>query len=388
MMGRAGNYRSVKTGDESYRIFYPNDLPPVPALSLSGTDLDLMDRANRALGRLDGLSTVLPSMALFLYMYVRKEALLSSQIEGTQSSFSELLLAESEDAPGVPVDDVRDVSSYVSAMEYGLERLDSLPLSLRLMREIHGILLKDGRGSTLTPGEFRRSQNWIGGSRPGNALFVPPPPEELSDRLGALEKFLHNDPEQTPLLIKAALAHCQFETIHPFLDGNGRLGRLLVTFLLCSEGALSQPILYLSLYFKRNRTKYYELLQRVRDEGVWEEWVRFFLEGVLLVSEQATDTARRILNLFEVDRDQIQKLPSKVSSLLRVHEALKSAPILRVARAARITGLSEPTVRSCFNILIENEIVRELSGKKRDRLYVYDPYLQILEEGTEPLKRS
>ncbi len=387
-MGRAGNYRSVKTGDESYRVFYPNDLPPVPALTLSGTDLDLMDRANRALGRLDGLSTILPSMALFLYMYVRKEALLSSQIEGTQSSFSELLLAESEDAPGIPVDDVRDVSSYVSAMEYGLERLNSLPLSLRLMREIHGILLKDGRGSALTPGEFRRSQNWIGGSRPGNASFVPPPPEELSDRLGALEKFLHNDPEPTPLLIKAALAHCQFETIHPFLDGNGRLGRLLVTFLLCSEGALSQPILYLSLYFKRNRTKYYNLLQRVRDEGVWEEWVRFFLEGILLVSEQATDTAKRILDLFEVDRGRIQKLPSKVGSLLRVHEAMKSAPILRVARAARITGLSEPTVRSCFNILIENEIVRELSGKKRDRLYVYDPYLQILEEGTEPLKRS
>lgn len=384
-MSRAGTYQSVTTGDETYRIFYPADLPPSPSLRLTGADHDLMDRANRALGRLDGLSAVLPSPTLFLYMYVRKEALLSSQIEGTQSSFSQLLLSETEDAPGIPTEDVREVSRYVDAMEYGLERLDSLPLSMRLIREIHGILLRDGRGATLTPGEFRRSQNWIGGTRPGTASFVPPPPDELPARLDALEKFLHNDPEPTPLLVKAALAHCQFETIHPFLDGNGRLGRLLVTFLLCSEGALSQPILYLSLYFKRNRDQYYRLLQRVRDEGVWEEWVRFFLEGVLLVSEQATDTAKRILALFDKDRVRIQNLKSKVGSLLRVHEAMQVAPLLRVPKAVQLTGLSEPTVRSCFNILIEQDIARETSGKKRDRLYVYDPYLKILEEGTEPL---
>ena len=246
MKRQTGTYRECSTVRESYRAFLPAPLPPSPPLQLDEEHHDLMEKANRALGRLDGMTLLLPDASLFLYFYVRKEALLSSQIEGTQSSFNDLLLYESEEVPGVPLDDVREVSNYVAAMSHGLNRLrGGFPLSLRLIREIHEILLAKGRGSNNEPGEFRRSQNWIGGTRPGNVAFVPPPPETLQESLGALERFLHNDPVFTPLLIKAALAHVQFETIHPFLDGNGRLGRLLITFLLCAEGAIAEPILYL-----------------------------------------------------------------------------------------------------------------------------------------------
>ncbi|MCK4409439.1 MAG: Fic family protein, partial [Candidatus Eisenbacteria sp.] len=249
-----GRHIDFSTGSESYSAFVPHPLPPDPPLGLSEGMQDLRDRANRALGRLDGVAAVLPDVSLFVYMYVRKEAVLSSQIEGTQSSLSELLLFESEQAPGAPLDDVKEVSKYVAAMEHGLRRIrGGFPLSLRLIREIHGVLLSEGRGSDGTPGEFRRSQNWIGGTRPGNAVFVPPPADVVVECMGALEKFLQDDPVKTPILIKAALAHVQFESIHPFLDGNGRLGRLLITLLLCAEGALRQPLLYLSLYFKSHR---------------------------------------------------------------------------------------------------------------------------------------
>jgi len=272
----------------------------MPPLQLDGNMYDLIELANRALGRLDGLTTLLPEPSLFLYFYVRKEALLSSQIEGTQSSLSDLLLYEIEEVPGVPLDDVQEVSRYVAALNHGLARLkNGFPLSLRLIREIHKVLLSGGRGSEREPGEFRRSQNWIGGTRPGNALFVPPPPIEVMPCLGDLENFLHDRPERTPVLIKAALSHVQFERIHPFLDGNGRLGRLLITILLCAEGALSEPLLYLSLYFKTHRQVYYDLLQQVRIEGDWEEWLRFFLEGVKVTSEQASSAAIRLLKLFE-----------------------------------------------------------------------------------------
>jgi Fic family protein len=260
-----GTYRQCSVAGESYRVYLPAPLPPRPALAIYASLQARLDRANRAIGRLDGISAVLPDTALFLYFYVRKEALLSSQIEGTQSSLSDLLLFEGEQTPDVALDDVREVSNYVAAMDHGLRRMrqDGFPLSLRLMREMHAILLREGRGAAKDPGEFRRSQNWIGGGRPaGNARFVPPPPEEVMDCLGALEKFLHDEPEPTPLLIKAALAHVQFETIHPFLDGNGRMGRLLITLLLCGEGALSEPLLYLSLYFKLHREAYYDWLQR------------------------------------------------------------------------------------------------------------------------------
>jgi Fic family protein len=315
---------------------------------------------------------------------VRKEALLSSQIEGTQSSFSELLLSEHPEAPGLPGTEVAEVSSYVAAMQHGLSRLkEGFPLSLRLLREIHGVLLRSGRGAELQRGEFRTSQNWVGGTRPGNALYVPPPHEVLP-LMGALENFLHDQPVKTSLLIKAALAHVQFETIHPFLDGNGRLGRLMVTLLLRNEDALREPLLYLSLYFKRHRAAYYDLLQRVRIAGAWEEWLRFFLRGVLDTADQAVSAARQTLAMFEEHRRQIESLPS-VGSAQRLHHVLKSKPVLSAPEAARLSGLSEPTVRAAFGSFEGLGIVREVTRRRRDRLWLYAPYVELLAEGTEPL---
>lgn len=297
---RIGQYvkGSIVAG-EHYSAYVPCALPPNPPLDLTEI-YPLLDQANAALGRLDGMSMVLPDPALFLYMYIRKEAVLSSQIEGTQSSLSDLLLFENAEAPGVPIDDVTEVSCYVAAMNYGLERLKEFPLSLRLLREIHAKLMANARGGNKQPGEFRTSQNWIGGSRPGNARFVPPPPERLMDCLGALEKFLHDDTVKLPVLVKAALAHVQFETIHPFLDGNGRLGRLLITFMLCVEGLLKEPMLYLSLYLKTNRQAYYNHLQSVRETGDWEAWIKFFLQGVVETATQATDTARAMVRCLNM----------------------------------------------------------------------------------------
>jgi Fic family protein len=276
---RLGRYEVRHVMGESVRAYVPSALPPVPAIDMTPRLQALLERATLALGRLDGLSTLLPDVSLFIYMYIRKEALLSSQIEGTQSSLTDLLLYENAAVPGVPLDDVQEVSRYVAAMTHGLNRLrEDFPLSLRLIREIHEVLMRDARGGDKLPGEFRRSQNWLGGTRPGNAVFVPPPHETVLDLMSNLESFLYN--EDTPTLVKAALAHVQFETIHPFLDGNGRTGRLLITFLMCADGMLGAPTLYLSLYFKTHRARYYDLLQRVRLEGAWEEWLEFFLEGV------------------------------------------------------------------------------------------------------------
>src|SRR5579863_7325651 len=304
---RLGTYVSTTIANETVKAFVPSPLPPDPPVDLSGLYQQL-DRANQALGRLDGLTTLLPDARLFLYLYVRKEALLSSQIEGTKSSFSDLLLFENEAVPGVPIDDVEEVSNYVAAMQHGLRRIKGgFPLSLRLIREIHAILLRGGRGANKTPGEFRRSQNWIGGSRPGNAAFVPPPPELVQECLGQFELFLHETQSGLPLLIKAGLIHVQFETIHPFLDGNGRLGRLLITFMLCEKGVLRDPILYPSLYLKSNRNQYYDLLQRVRTEGAWENWLAFFIQGVAVAAQEAAETAERTLKLFAKDKDKIQK---------------------------------------------------------------------------------
>jgi len=386
---RAGRYVTTTTAGESVRAFVPASLPPQPPLALLDSDFDLMERANRALGRLDGLSAILPNTGLFVYMYVRKEALLSSQIEGTQSSMSDLLLHELDDAPGVPVDDLVEVSNYIAAMEHGLARMRAgFPLSLRLIREIHGVLLSAGRGADKAPGEFRRSQNWIGGTRPGNARYVPPPPQELMNCLDSFEKFLHDQPSRTPLLIKAALAHAQFESIHPFLDGNGRLGRLLITLLLCAEDALAEPILYLSLYFKTHRDEYYARLQAVREDADWERWLRFFLEGVLDVSRQAVETSRTLLALFDGHRHQLQGLGRAAGSALRVHEAMQRHPILSVQKAAAITGMSDPTAAAALSRLEDLDLVREITGRKRDRLYSYAPYVAILAEGTEPLRQT
>ena len=383
-----GQTVTVTTSGESLHAYVPFPLPPNPPLGVTIADFDLLERANRALGRLDGVAMLLPDTQLFLYHYVRKEAVLSSQIEGTQSSLSDLLLFEDDELPGVPIDDVREVSNYVAAMEHGLERLrGGFPLSLRLIREIHGILLKDGRGAAKAPGEFRRTQNWVGGSRPGNATFVPPPPNRLMECLGALEKFLHNDPVTTPTLVKAALAHVQFETIHPFLDGNGRLGRLVITLLMCAEGALSQPLLYLSLYFKSHRAAYYDWLQRVRYEGDWEGWLRFFLVGVLETAEQAAGAAKELLGLFEADRKRIGKLGRAAASPLRVHELLQRHPLTSARRASKELALTVPTVNAALQALIKLGIVREVTGRQRGRVFAYSGYLAVLQEGTEPLPK-
>lgn len=382
-----GSYRQCSVAGESYRAYLPAPLPPDPPLAIDARLQEILDRANRALGRLDGVAAVLPDAALFLYFYVRKEALLSSQIEGTQSSLSDLLLFEGEQSTGVPFDDVSEVSSYVAALDHGIKRIrqDGFPLSLRLMREMHAILLRQGRGAEKSPGEFRRSQNWIGGSRPGNARFVPPPPEEVMNGLGALEKFLHDDPQPTPLLIKAALAHVQFETIHPFLDGNGRMGRLLITLLLCDAGALSEPLLYLSLYFKTHRDAYYDWLQRVRETGDWEGWLKFFLSGVEETAEGAVSTAKRILGLFEADRARIAQGGKTIATDLRLHEYMQRKPIFTIAQVMHALAMTAPTIAAALARLERLGLVAETTGKKRGRIYSYAPYLAILSEGAAPL---
>ncbi|MCA1804180.1 MAG: Fic family protein, partial [Xanthomonadaceae bacterium] len=348
-----------------------------------------MDQANRALGRLDGISQVWSNSGHFLnqllYQYVRKEAVLSSQIEGTQSSLSDLLLYELEETPGVPLDDVQEVSRYVAALTHGLTRLrEGFPLSLRLLREIHGILLVQGRGADKTPGEFRRSQNWLGGSRPGNAVFVPPPPERLMECLDPFEHFLHDEPEPMPSLIKAALAHVQFETIHPFLDGNGRLGRMLITLLLCHDKVLGEPSLYLSLYFKIHRSEYYDHLQRVRIDGDWESWLCFFLIGITETATQATATAQKLWALFDGDRRRIQEQGKIAGTALRVHDLLQQRPILSIAAACKVLELTHPAVNKSLRKLEEMNIVREITGRQRNRLYLYESYMNILNEGLEP----
>ena len=372
---------------EAVHAFVPRPLPPEPPLDLTGL-FPLLDRANQALGRLDGLSSLLPDTELFLYLYVRKEAVLSSQIEGTQSSLSDLLLFENQAAPGVSIDDVREVSNYVAAVQHGLERLrGGFPLSLRMMREIHGILLRDGRGADRTPGEFRRSQNWIGGTRPGNATYVPPPPERLMECLDRFEKFLHDESQTLPLLIQLGLIHVQFETIHPFLDGNGRLGRLLITLLLCARGALREPLLYLSLYFKAHRSVYYDLLQRVRTGGEWEAWLQFFLEGTESTAKQAADTAVELIRLFDTDRKRIQSIGRASLSALRVHEYMQKKPLIKISLAAKALGLSVPTVTSALAHLQRLQIANEITGRERDRIFAYTRYLDVVSEGTEPIRR-
>jgi Fic family protein len=332
---------------------------------------------------LDGVSALLPDKSLVLYSYVRKEAVLSSQIEGTQSSLSDLLLFELDEAPGVPMDDVVEVSNYVAALDHGLRRLrEGFPLSNRLIREIHGVLLSRGRGSGQDPGEFRRSQNWIGGTRPGNAVFVPPPHNEVANCMGALEAFLHDEDDKLPVLLRAGLAHVQFETIHPFLDGNGRVGRLLITFLLCEKGILREPLLYLSLHLKEHRSQYYELLDRVRRDGDWEAWLEFFLDGVRRVADTAVSTSERLSSLFQNDANRLQATGRRAGSALRLHDALKARPIQSLPAASSATGLSFPAVSSSMDLLVELGIARELTGKRRNRVFVYEAYLELLGEGT------
>ncbi len=381
--GETGTYELTSAGGEAVRAFVPSPLPPTPPILLDGGLQPVLEAAVLALGRLDGVSSLLPDKSLFLYSYVRKEAVLSSQIEGTQSSLSDLLLFELDEVPGVPLDDVVEVSNYVAALDYGLARLrEGFPLSNRLIREIHGVLMSRGRGSSKDPGEFRRSQNWIGGSRPGNAVFVPPPHTTLPDCMGALEQFLHADNDGLPVIVRAGLAHVQFETIHPFLDGNGRVGRLLITLMLCHAGVLHDPLLYLSLYLKERRQDYYRLLDQVRRDGDWEAWLAFLLEGVRMTATGAVTTAQRLAALFAEDRAHIERKGRRAGSAIRVHDAIKARPILSMSEICRATALSFPAASSAMDLLVEMSIARELTGKQRNRLFVYDRYLAMLNEGT------
>jgi Fic family protein len=379
-----GHYVTISTVGEKARAFIPAPLPPKPAIEWTPELRSKFDQAWLSIGRLDSISTFLPDISLFLYMYVRKEAVLSSMIEGTRSSLSDLLLFELDIEPGVPMDDVREVSNYVAALDYGLKRLaEGFPLSLRLIREMHGVLLSRGRGSDQAPGEFRRTQNWIGGTRPGNAAFVPPPAEQVLECMGKLELFLHDQPELTPALLKAALAHVQFETIHPFLDGNGRLGRLLITLLLCERKVLREPMFYLSFYFKTHRQYYYELLNNVRLTGDWEAWLDFFAEAVIVTAGQAVDSAKQLIDLANEDRDRISRLGRATASTLRVHRALMERPITTSGWLVEKTGITPATVNKCLGHLERLGVVRELTLRKRNRLFSYVRYVEIMNQGTE-----
>jgi Fic family protein len=378
-----GDYRVSTVVGERVQAYIPRPLPPEPPLELEPL-YAVLDRANQALGRLDGSTALLTNPQLFINLYLRKEAVLSSQIEGTQSSLSDLLQFESGLALDGPLDDVSETSNYVAAMEHGLKRLkEGFPISLRLLREIHGVLLRNGRGAERTPGEFRHSQNWIGGTRPGTALFVPPPPEALMECLGAFEKYLYDD--RLPLLVKLGLVHVQFETIHPFLDGNGRLGRLLLTLLLCESGVPREPLLYLSLYLKSNRSRYYELLQRVRTEGVWEEWLHFFLEGVQSTARQAAETAIQLRELFREDSRRIQEEAKSAATSLQIHSYLQSKPISSIRSIATSTSKTVTTVAGVLANLQQLGIVKETTGRRRNRVFVYQRCLDLIGAGTEPI---
>ena len=371
-----GCYITSVAGSEEVRAFVPAPLVPLPTLELTGGVRATLDQALLAVGRLDGAASTLPDAHLLLYTFVRQEAVLSSQIEGTQSSLSDLLTHELGESPGVPIEDVAEVSRYVAAMTHGLARLKGgFPLSNRLLREMHGILLAGGRGAEKAPGEFRRSQNWIAGTRPGNAAFVPPPPQEVDHCMSDLERFLDSD---TPTLLKAALAHLQFETIHPFLDGNGRVGRLLITLLLCHDGTLREPLLYCSLYFKQHRQQYYSELNSARETGDLERWIEFFATAIRMSAEQATLTGQRVFMVFQEDRNRLRELGRLAPTSLLVQEALQSKPLATIATLTKATGLTTPTVSQALRELERLGIVRETTGRARGRIYSYGRYIGAL----------
>jgi Fic family protein len=382
---RAGRFRQAQSGPDGYAAFHPEPLPPNPPLHLDVDLHRLLDRANQALGRLDGITLLLPDPSQFLYAFIRKEAVLSSQIEGTVSSLSDLLLFENEVIPGVPIQDIEETANYIAALNHGVNSIASgrLPLCNRLLREAHARLLRSGRGSEKAPGEFRRSQNWLGGTRPGNAHYVPPPWPEVEPAMSALEQYLHDIPEPSPVLIKAALAHVQFESIHPFLDGNGRVGRLLITLLLVDQQVLSRPLLYLSLYLKRNRQAYYEHLQRVRTEGAWEEWLSFFLEGVVEVADSTAETTREIVKMIERDRERIHAFGRGAATALRVHDQAVKRVVIKPPVVAKQLRLTEPPIYAAIARLEDAGLIREVTGRARGKAYVYGEYMDILNEGTE-----
>ena len=371
-----GDYEISTTLGEQVRAFVPPRIQPLPDLQFSTGTKGALDRALLSLGRLDGAAATMPDVDLLLYTFVRKEAVLSSQIEGTQSTLDDLLAHEIDEVPGVPIEDVREVSRYVDALGYGMRRLaEGFPLVNRLLREMHGILLADGRGAEKQPGEFRRSQNWIGGTRPGNAAFVPPPPQRLDECLADLERFLH---EPVNPVIKAALAHVQFETIHPFLDGNGRVGRLLITLSLVNDRVLKRPLLYPSLYFKEHRQDYYAQLNAVRETGDYEHWIDFFAEAIRHSAEVAIETGRRISEVFLQDRELLRQRGRIAGTLLMVQEALQAKPVASIASLTAATGLTTPTVTTALRELVSLGIARETTGRARGRVFAYKRYLEAM----------
>jgi len=380
-----GQYRTVSTASERFRAFIPTPLPPNPPLVWSPALRRRFDDALLALGRLDAITALLPNASLLLYSFVRKEAVLSSQIEGTQSSLADLLLYEIDEQPGVPVEDAREVSRCVAALEVGLKKLrGGLPVCMRLLSDMHKALLAHPGGRGKTPGEVRRSQVWIGGTRPGNAVFVPPPVDALAECLKHFERFLNDEPEPVPPLIKAALAHVQFETIHPFLDGNGRIGRLLIVLQLVADGVLREPMLYPSLFFKRHRALYYELLNAVRLSGDWERWMEFFAEGIEVSATQGVVTANALLQIVIEDRDRIAGLGRATQSALTVHSALQRQPIATSAALVQTTGLTAATVNKSLSHLNALEIVNELTSRQRGRVFSYRRYIEELTTELEP----
>lgn len=379
---RAGQYVKQPQG---FGAFVPKPLPPDPPLRLNQESISLLSQADIALGRLDGAAEVLPNPDLFVAMYVRKEAVLSSQIEGTQASLIDVVEYEAEGGRQALRRDTAEVVNYVDAMNYGLRRLRSFPLCLRLIRELHQRLLAGERGGEREPGEFRRSQNWIGppGGSLNDATFVPPPVHEMKEGLAALEAFLHESPP-FPSLVQCALVHAQFETIHPFVDGNGRVGRLLITFLLCQQEVLRRPLLYLSYYLKKNRTEYYDRLMAVRTEGDWEGWLRFFLRGVAQVAEQATETARRILAMQAEHRDVLGVEVTSKGAALRLLDELYTSPVVSVKQVSKMCDVTYPTANTLVSQMVQLGLLREITGTTYGRLFAYAPYLDILREGTEP----
>lgn len=381
MNKKTGRYVKQTGG---YEAFIPALLPPKPSVKFSSELQTLLSKADRALARLDGVVTVLPNPDLFIAMYVKKEALLSSQIEGTQASLEGILEFEADLTPKEDIDDIKEVVNYIKALDYGIEKLKTLPMSLRLIKEIHKILIKGTRGMHKTPGEFRRTQNWIGpsGANLNEATFVPPPPGMLLELMGNLEKFIHSK-DNIPPLVKIALIHSQFETIHPFLDGNGRIGRLLITFYLYWRNILSKPLLYLSFYFKKNRAEYYDLLMKVRKEGVWEEWIKFFLKGIGEVSKEATNTARKIIKLKD---DLITKLyENSISSIyaVRLIDLLFKNPVIDVKNIVEELNTHRDTANELVKRFERIGILKEITGKQRYKKYIFSDYVDIIKKGTE-----
>ncbi len=381
---RNGVYERSQTEGVDFSAFIPNPLPPIPPLDMDQFHQGL-EAAHLALGYLDAMIARLPSIEPVLFSYVRREAIASSQIEGTQSTFEDLLTFELGGAPSTSLDDAAEVSNYVSALQHGISRLrDGFPISSRLIREVHEILMQGEARRHLMPGEYRRSQNWIGGSSPATAMYVPPPPDDVLDCMSQLEQFIHDERSTLPIVIKAGLAHAQFESIHPFLDGNGRAGRLLIALMLEASEVLSEPALYLSLYFKQRRPEYYSLLGQLRDNGDWELWLRYFVDGVLWTAEDCIAVTEELSARFDVDQQQLRQLGRRATSVVSAHEAFARRPMLNLRELSNETGLSLNAAASATDTLIELGIVAERTGQRRNRIFAYDAYISILSRGGQP----